>query len=400
MPDTDQGGETNIESGGDTTIGGDVVGRDKITTTTDTTNVGQDSVAGDKVTQTTITSTTNVEGGPTTRLAIAGVIGIAVLAILVLAAIFFDGNAPAKPSPTPSATATTPAPSAAPVIPTSTFVIAVFTDTPVPATTEPPSPIPTITPAPSSTPTETPTPIDTAFPTNTPTLTLTPSPTSALGIYDDFNDQCLDEARWALNVAPVGTETPTPTLVPARGNCLDASEQFFNEDRDGHLNVFFTLEGDETSSLVQTSNACYKEAEVLLALHDVIIFDENVRSAYLSVGLSVARKSGPSFVELRLEGTNASGRFQPQITTRLTLLGAGGPTTLTVLPYTFDQIIRVAFRVNDTYGLRLTAYVNDQPIKPDLSIESDPCGLTLGYHADDQTLLDGYFDEARLEPLP
>ena len=393
MPDSDQGGETNIESGGDTTIGGDVVGRDKIATTTHTTHVGADAVAGDKVTQTTIT--THVEGGPTTRLAIAGVIGIAVLAILVLAAIFFGGGAPARPSPTPSATATTPLPSA-------TLTVEEPSRTPLPllVTTEPPSPIPTITPTPTPTPSSTPTPTDTSFPTNTPTLTLTPSPPSALGVYDDFNDLCLDEAHWALNVAPVGTETPTPTPIPARGSCLNASDQFFNEDRDGHLNVFLTLEGDETGSLVQTSNACYKEAEVLLALHDVIIFDENVRSAYLSVGVSVARKSGPSFVELRLEGTNASGRFQPQITTRLTLLGAGGPTTLAALPYTFDQIVRVAFRVNDKYGLRLTVYVNDQPIKPDLSIESAPCGLTLGYHADTQTLLDGYFDEVRLELLP
>jgi hypothetical protein len=29
-----------------------------------------------------------------------------------------------------------------------------------------------------------------------------------------------------------------------------------------------------------------------------------------------------------------------------------------------------------------------------------PRGLTLGYHADTQTLLDGYFDEVRLAPPP
>jgi hypothetical protein len=391
MPDSDQGGSTNIESGGDTTIGGDVVGRDKITTTTtNTTSVGQDAIAGDKVTQTTITSTTNVEGGPTTRTAIIGVIIIAALAIIVLAAVIFGGGGPGRPTPTLSAT---------PVIPTSTFAIAMFTDTPIPATTEPPSPIPSITPTPTLS--STPTPTDTSFPTNTPTLTLTPSPTSALGLYDDFNDQCLDDARWDFKVPPAGEGTPTPTPIPAQGSCLEAADQFLTEDRDGHLTVFLTLEGDEANSLIQKSNACYKEVEVLVALHDVIVFDENVRTAYLSVGVSVARVSGPSFVEVRLEGGNSSGRFRAQITSRLTLLGAGGPTTLAVLPYTLDQLVRVAFRVDANTG-RLNVYVDGQPVTPDqgLSIKSDPCGLTLGYHADTQTLLDGYFDEARLEPLP
>ncbi len=397
MPDSDQGGETNIESGGDTTIGGDVVGRDKITTTTThTTNVGADSVAGDKVTQTTVT--TNVEGGPTTRLAIAGVIGIAVLAILVLAAIFFDGNAPARPSPTSSATATLLPPSA-----TSTVEEPSRTPLPVaPATPEPPSPTPTITLAPSSTPTaETPTPTDTAFPTNTPTLTLTPSPTSALGLYDDFNDLCLDEARWALQAEPVGFDTPTPTPIPVQGNCLDTAWEFISEDRRGHLNVFLTLEGDVTNKVVQKSSACYQEVEVWLALHDVLVFDDNLRSAYLSVGVSVARVSSPGFLEVRLGGTNPTGKASPPTTTQLTmrLTTPDGYQNFGPWAYALDHLAVVAFRVADN---RLTIDLDHEALSPSFSISpgSFTCGLTLGYHADTQTLLEGYFDEVRLEPLP
>ena len=402
MPDSDQGGETNIESGGDTTIGGDVVGRDKITTTTtNTTNVGADSVAGDKVTQTTVT--TNVEGGPTTRTAIIGVIIIAALAIIVLAAVIFGGGGLGRPTPTPSATATNPAPSATPVLPTSTLVIAVFTDTPMPATTEPPSPIPTITPTPTPTPSSTPTPTDTSFPTNTPTLTLTPSPTSALGVYDDFNDQCLDEARWALQAEPVGFDTPTPTPIPVQGNCLDTAWEFITEDRRGHLNVFLTFEGDVTNKMVQKSSACYQEAEVWLALHDVIVLDDNLRSAYLSVGVSVSRQSGPGFLEVRLEGTNPTGKASPpttyQITMRLTV--PDGYQNFGPWEYTLDHAALFAFRVEDN---RLGVYLDHDP-NPlfhtfSISPGSLPCGLTLGYHADTLTLLEGYFDEVRLAPLP
>ena len=400
MPDKDQGGGINIEGGGDSTIGGDVVGGDKITTTTThTANVGEDSVAGDKITQTAIT--TNVEGGPTTRLAIAGVIGVAVLAILVLAAIVFDGGAPARPSPTPSATATVP-PTATLPASTSTFVIAVVTDTPIPATTEPPSPTPTITPTPSLTPTtETPTPTDTAFPTNTPTLTPTPSPTSALGVYDDFNDQCLDEARWALQAEPVGFDTPTPTPIPVQGNCLDSAWEFLTENREGHLAVFLTLEGDVTNKSVQKSSAGYQEVEVTLALHDVIVFDDNMRSAYLSVGVWLSRVSGDGFLEVRLEGTNPTGKASPpttyQITSRLAV--PDGYQNFGPWPYTLDQLITVAFRVADN---RLTIYLDHQPLSPSFSIlpGSLPRGLTLGYHADTLTLLEGYFDEVRLAPLP
>jgi hypothetical protein len=49
---------------------------------------------------------------------------------------------------------------------------------------------------------------------------------------------------------------------------------------------------------------------------------------------------------------------------------------------------------------QLVTYVDGQPIGPPLSVLSDPCNLTLTYHADTQTLLDGYFDEVRLELLP
>jgi hypothetical protein len=401
MPDVNQTGETNISSGGDTTIGGDVVGGDKITTTTtNIANTAGDSVAGDKITQTV----TNVEGGPTTRLAIGGVIGIAVIAILVLAAIIFGGQAAAKPTSTPSAT-----PSATALVPSSTSPIVAVTDTPlpIPATTEPPSPTPTVTLTSSPTPTtETPvppTPSDTPFPTNTPTLTLTPSPTSALGVYDDFDDRCLDEARWQFKAPSVGEGTPTPTPVPSVSGCLDTQREFLTEDGAGHLTVFVTLEGDVSESLVQKSNGCYREVEVQFALHDAIVFDEEARAVYLSAGLSLSRVSGEYFVEVRLEadsasGRDSSGRLRPRINARLSLLNSGGPTTLGTLPYQFDQPVTVAFRVNDRN--QLITYVDGQPIGPPLSVLSDPCGLTLAYHADTFTLLDGYFDEARLEPLP
>ena len=47
---------------------------------------------------------------------------------------------------------------------------------------------------------------------------------------------------------------------------------------------------------------------------------------------------------------------------------------------------------------KIAIYVDGQPLGPSLSLLADPCGLTIGYYAEQQTSLDGYFDEVRLLP--
>jgi hypothetical protein len=366
MPDQNQSGGANLNSDGDTNVGGDVVGRDK------------------NITATTTSTTTINEGGPTARYAVIGLVVVAALTIIVIAVIAFGGNHPPAPSPTLSATPTLEAPSR--------------TLAPIPATTEPPSPTPTFTFTPSPTPTtETPTPTDTDFPTAIPTLTPAPSPTSALAVYDTFDDRCLDDALWTVKPEGVGPETPTPTAFLLRVNCLDTQLQFLTEDENGHLAVFLTLEGDETANLIQKSNACYQQVEVALNLFDVIVLGDSPGTDYLSVGVSLSRVSGPSFLEVRLQGSNVTGRLTSQINARLT--APTGPGNFGPWPYAFNQPVTIAFRVKNN---RLTLYLDDQPLLPSFSIlpGSTLCGLTLGYHADNQTLLDGYFDEVRLTPLP
>lgn len=366
MSDKDQSGGLNIENSGDVNIGQDAVGRDKIITT----------------------QTTHVEGGPVARYAVVGVVAIAALAIIIIALLASRGAAPiatATPTQTaafiPKATQTdTPPP---PNTVTPTQVLLLPTDTP-----EPPTPTPTIGPT------------FTPAPTETPTLPpgVTPSPTSALALYDDFGDNCLNASRWALAATPNGPEAPTP--IPVSGDCLQAQRQFFTEGRNGHLTVFVTVEGDQTHSLVESSNACYAQAEVTLALDDVTILSEETHIAYLSVGLALTRISGDGFIEVRLEGVNSGRNVSPEITARWT--NAAGYTTLASRPYTFQQPVTVAFRIGEvgvdgpaSASQRLVITINGEPLVSRFSMLT-ACGLTLGYHADSPASLDGYFDEVRL----
>jgi hypothetical protein len=127
MADDKQSDGANLNSGGDANIGGDVIGRDNITTTSTST-------------------TTNIEGGPVARYAVIGIIiavvSMAAIAIIVL--VLSRGTpsltAPSEATPTPSTTATG-SPSATPVL--------------------------SATPAPTLASTPTP-PFPTALPSNTP----------------------------------------------------------------------------------------------------------------------------------------------------------------------------------------------------------------------------------------
>jgi hypothetical protein len=141
MADDKQSDGANLNSSGDTNIGGDVVGRDKITTTSSsTTNIGADSVEGDKV-----TATTNIEGGPVARYAVIGIIMVAIVAIIAVA---LRGGIPSTPTPgmtpiptvAPAFTSAPPTATATPVStapytptePTATFVQPTSTNTSVP----------------------------------------------------------------------------------------------------------------------------------------------------------------------------------------------------------------------------------------------------------------------------
>jgi hypothetical protein len=242
-------------------------------------------------------------------------------------------------------------------------------------------------------------------PAPAPPLRPTPTPTSALPLYDDFNDNCLSADKWRLITAPAGLETPTSTPVPEVNDCLQTQRQFITEGNNGRLNIFLTLEGDQTHGLIQTSSACFNEAEIWLALNDVQVFDSEVRTSYLTVGLSLTRASGnDGFLEIRLEGSNASGRLASQVASRWTI--PTGYLNLAARPYTFRQPIHVAFRVTEVGGIApasanqsLSVYVNGEQLGPAFSMVS-ACGLVIGYHADAPTLLDAHFDEVRLTPLP
>ncbi len=377
MADPKQPDGAHIEGAGDVNIGGDVVGRDKVSTTT-------------------TTSTVN-EGGPVARYSVLGVVAIAALAILMFTFIILRGGGTAVPT----ATATTT------VTPTPLPPTASATATPVPQTEKP-----TQTPSPSPTATATPTESPSPTPTDTPTATLppgiTPSPTSAVPVYDDFADRCLDADKWALVQEQPGPETPTPAPLLSSSNCLDVQHQLFTEGPDGRLSVFLTLEGDQTHQLLQKSNACYEQAEVVMALNDVAAFGNDPRTAFINVGLSLDRQYEDGFLEVRLEGSNASGKLTSQATLRWT--NARGYINLDSRIYNFDQPVTVAFRIEEVGQPQgntpqtvtnkiLTVYVDNQPLGKSFSTLL-ACSLTMGYHADDQTALKGYFEDVRLQPAP
>jgi hypothetical protein len=388
-----QSGGLNIE--GKASIQGNAVGRDSISQTTNT--------------------TTNIaEGGPVARYAVIGVIVIAVLAIVIIA-LLATQERPVVPVATHTATATLP-PTLAPS--------ATATLTPLPPTlTEPPiarpTPLSTETrlpptptaPSPSPSPTQEvtlPPPTDTAPPlptepaTATPTLpatitqeaplnlTPTPWPTSALPLYDDFASTCLKKEKWMLDWV---WQSPLPT--PGAPVCLDTFPQFMAAD--GGLGVFLDstveLTKSVTHALTSAQMGYYKQVEVTFALTNVGVFSDT-RTAYLSAGVSVQlARPADADLEVRLQGSNASGKFVYQITSLLSLKDGSGNIGGGRLPYTPEQPVVVAFRVK---GNKLTAYVDNQPIAGPFSILSEPSAVNIGYHADTLTTLDGAFAEVRI----
>ncbi len=379
-----------LTAGNDATVGGDVVGGDKV------------------VSHNTTTSTSHTvvnEGGPVARYAVLGVVAIAALAILVIAVLF------ARTPPAPP-TATLPAPSATP--PATAIVAAATATATAPSPSATPTPTATATlPAPTETRTATPEPPSPTptppTPTETPTLPagVTPTPTSAVAIYDAFDDACLDAARWALLTTPVGEGTPAPTPLPIVGGCLAADDLFFTEGRNGRLNVFLSLENEGTRQLGQTPSGCFAEAEVVLGLDEVSVFAGKQHQAYLSVGVTVPRKDRLASLEVRVRGSNLNGPLLFDIFSRY--LEPGGYLDSDGLAYAPGQTLTVAFRVREVgeapqsgtaANQKLTIFINGQPLRPSYSVVGEPCDLTIGYHVETETTFDGYFEEVRIAPAP
>lgn len=374
-------------TGDEVSVGGDVVGRDKVTQNTTST--------------TSTTSTTYVsEGGPVARYAVFSLVFIAALAIITIA--LFASRTPgagATPTPSPSPVVTLTAP-----IPPPTATSTPTSVAPTETSPAPPPATATQTPEP---PTATLTPTETA--TATPTLApgVSPTPTSALPVYDAFDDNCLNADRWTLSAPPAGAEAATPTPIPNQNGCLQADRQFFTEGRDGRLSVFLSLEDEGTYQLAQTPPGCFREAEVTLALNQVEVFADR-HLAYLSLGASLQRVSGEATLEVRVRGSNVNGPLLYDVAPRL--LVASGYQDFPTLSYAAGQPITIALRVRDvgdvnvggtaSLNKRFTVYVNGQPLSPSFSVIADPCNLTIGYHADAPTLLDGYFEEVRLLAAP
>jgi hypothetical protein len=394
-----QSGGLNIE--GKTNIQGDAVGRDSITQTTNTTN-----------------NTNIAEGGPVARYAVVGVIIIAALAIVIVALLAAQGRAPlptATPSATltplptlaPSATATlTPLPPTATESPTTRPTLSP-TETPLPPTDTPspspwpsPSPTPEVVllpketqPTPTEPPTATPTPPATLTQAAPLNLTPTPLPTSALPLYDDFAGTCLRKEKWMLDWV---WQSPLPT--PGAPVCLLTRPQFM--DADDGLIVFLDSTVELTKSVTHVLTSAqlgyYKQVEVAFVLNNVGVFSDT-RTTYLSAGVSVQlARPADADLEIRLQGSNASGKFVYQITPVLNLKDGSGNIIGSILPYSAGQPIVAAFRVK---GNKLTAYVDNQPVAGPYSILSEPSAVNIGYHADTQTTLDGAFAEVRILQL-
>jgi hypothetical protein len=406
-----QSGGLNID--GKTSIGGNAVGRDSITQTTTTTS-----------------NTTVNEGGAVARYAVIGVVVIAALAIVIIALLAFQGQpivSPATPTASltatlapslpPSATASPPPPPPTPTsteLPTATLTPPPTETVPSPSPTWPPTETPTPNPSPTeagtlppptetlSTPTQpavvvrtvTPTPSPTVTETASPTPTLTPSPTLALPLYDNFASSCLKKEKWMLDWV---WQSPPPT--PGAPVCLDTRPQFMAAD--GGLIVFLDATVDITKSVTHALTSAqlgyYKQVEVVFTLNSVDVFTDT-RTTYLSAGVSfqLARPADAD-LEIRLQGSNATGKFSYQITSLLTLKDGSGNVSGGKLPYVPGQPVVAAFRVK---GNKLTAYVNNQPMAGPFSILSEPSAVNIGYHADAQTSLDGTFDEVRILQMP
>ncbi len=345
MPDKNKGG-ASVEGGRDVNVGGDAVGGDKVSTT--------------------FNSTTTLNAGATSNYVLFGLIGIAALAIVVLSIIALRGGNP----------------------PGSTLAAPALTFTPTLTGTHSP---PSDTPSPTATATATATTTPAPPPTDTPPPGVTPTATSAVPALDFFSDNCLPKNQWILRAEQYGYATPIPT----RGNCLDPRRQFFAED-DGKLSVFIdqdatrTTEQEHVFQLIPSA-VCYKQVEVVAALDNVQILTDASR-AYLSIGIELQRVAGDGYLEVRIEGTNTGGSFFTQTIARLTLSDGSGYQNFTWMRYNLGEVVTIAFRVK---GNKLTAYVGNDPIAGPFPILSEPCVVGLGYHADPQTLLDGYFEEIR-----
>lgn len=379
-----QGGGVNID--GKTNIGGSAVGRDSIS------NVS-----------TSHTSATTInEGGPVTVYAVLGVIGIAALAMVIIALGAFGRRPPPTARPTPSATASftpsftpsaTATPSATPLPPTGTP-----SSTASPAPTDTPtvtmSPVPTLTPtlAPSATATSA-TTTATVAPAGAATPTLTPLPTSALPLYDNFAGTCLRAVRWMLD-----WQNADPTPTPGAPVCLDTRPQYMAVD-DG-LGVFLGQDDTaakargETHTLTSAGFGIYRQIEVTVILNKAEVLTDT-HTAYLSVAVPAIR-ANEADMEIRVQGAQVDGKPVYQVTSLLTLRDGSGIIVGQTFPYTSGQTLVIAFRVK---GNKLTGFVNDQPIIGPYSILTEPSSIRLGYHADQQTLLDGLFAEVRIMQL-
>jgi hypothetical protein len=386
-PDEAQPGGASLSGGRDVSVGGDVVGRDKVTQTS--------------------TSTTYIhEGGPAARYAIIGIVVVALAAIGLFAFLAWRG------APSPSATATLTLTStqtsvtATPDL-TATALAAPATATPTPTVTATATPSATPTEAPATftpTPGVTPTETATAAPTATPTATEPTPPASNVPLYDDFNDDCLDAARWSVQTNPAGFATPAPASAATANGCLQTDDQFFVKEEDGVLAVKTSLEGEQSFGLAASPPGCFSEAEVTLVLNEVNVF-EGRRSAYLSVGVDITQRTRSARVEVRVLGGNLSGPRRYNLFVRL--ITAAGPSDYGLRDYTPGRPVTVAFRVINEQlvisanGQPFTVLSEDgQPVPVAFTIRGNPCAFTLGYRAEDQIALTGAFDEVRLQPAP
>ncbi|MCS6910151.1 MAG: hypothetical protein NZM11_06225 [Anaerolineales bacterium] len=390
-------GSASLSGGRDVSVGGDVVGRDKVTQTS--------------------TSTTYIsEGGPAARYAIIGIVIVALAAIGLFAFLAWRNAPPPSVTATPALTAThTPVTSTpdltatALAAPATAAVLATATPTPTAtataaaATTLPATPteaLVTFTPTSGITPTAT----ATAEPTATPTSTETTSPPSNLPLYDDFNDDCLDANRWTVQTNPGDFATPAPASASTDNGCLQTDDQFFVEENDGVLSVATSLEGEQSFGLAASPPICFSEAEVTLVLNEVNVF-EGRRSAYLSVGVDIAQRTRQARVEVRLLGSNQSGPRRYHLFVRL--ITAAGPSDYGLRDYIPGRPVTVAFRVINEHlvisanGQPFIVLNEDgQPVPVAFTIRGNPCALTLGYRAEDQIALTGTFDDVRLQPVP
>jgi len=99
MPDSKQSSGANGDARGEMNTGGDVVGRDKVTAGSDV--VGRDSIQNTTTTNTTSTSFSSIEGGPTARYSVIGIIVVAAIAILAVVVVVINAYVSPQAAPGP-----------------------------------------------------------------------------------------------------------------------------------------------------------------------------------------------------------------------------------------------------------------------------------------------------------